>query len=104
MVGTSGSAFERCAPNKASGRALPALIWERLAEIDDTSICELLPRNAVSAGPPPWVGKCLSFKPPAAAVEKAVGVWSAPENPDELKTKSVWRLFAASTSSFSLLF
>src|ERR1700750_1977131 len=73
MVGTSGSAFERCTPNKASARALPALIWERHAEIDETSTCELLPRNAVSAGPPPWVGKCLSFRSPAAAGDRAVG-------------------------------
>jgi hypothetical protein len=78
MVGTSGSAFERSAPNKASGRALPALIWERHAEIDETRICELLPRKAVSAGPPPCVGKCRNFKPPAAAVNSAVGMCSAP--------------------------
>ena len=78
MVGTSGSAGERSLPNKASGRALPALIWERLAEIEETSTWELLPRKAVNAGPPPWVGKCRSFNPPAAAVNSAVGMWSAP--------------------------
>src|SRR5207302_216333 len=47
MVGTSGSAGERSLPNKASGRALPALIWERLAEIEETCTWELLPRKAV---------------------------------------------------------
>ena len=66
MVGTSGSAFERSPPNKASGRALPALICDRQADTDETSTCELLPSNAVNAGPPPWVGRCRSFTPAAA--------------------------------------
>jgi len=64
MVGTSGSALVRLAPNKASGLALPALIWLRQADTDDTSTCALLPRKEVSAGPPPLVGRWRSFKPP----------------------------------------
>jgi hypothetical protein len=66
MVGTSGSAFERVAPNSASGLTLPPLICASEAEIDDTNTCALLPRKAVRAGPPPLVGKWRSFKPPAA--------------------------------------
>ena len=42
---------------QASGRSLPAFICAFAAAIDDTSTCELLPRMAVSAGPPPAVGR-----------------------------------------------
>ena len=72
MVGTSGSAFERSPPNKARGRALPALICDRQADTDETRTCELLPSNAVNAGPPPWVGRCRSLTS-AAAVNKRGG-------------------------------
>src|SRR3954454_21048112 len=103
MVGTSGSAFERWPPNKASGRALPALTWDRQADTDETSTCELLPSKAVNAGPPPWVGKWRSFTP-AALVNRAVGMWSAPYSPDELKMISLGRFLASSTNSCSVLY
>jgi hypothetical protein len=78
MVGTSGTDAARLSPNIASGRALPALIWLMEAEIDDTSTCALLPRKAVSAGPPPLVGKWRNFKSPAAFIYSAIGICSAP--------------------------
>ena len=52
MVGTSGSAAERCAPNEESARALPPLIWPMQAAIEETSAWELLPISAGSAGRP----------------------------------------------------
>ena len=61
MVGTSGNAAERLAPKEASARALPAFICPLAAAIEDTSACELLPISAVSAGPPPLVGKWRSL-------------------------------------------
>ena len=103
MVGTLGSAFERVAPNMASGVALPALICGSEAEIDDTSTCELLPRKAVSAGPPPLVGRWRSFSPPAAFMYSAVGICSAPYRPDELKMISSGRFLASSVRSLSVL-
>ena len=57
MVGTSGSAFERCAPKDASARSLPALTCESVACTVCVVICALLPSTAVIAGPPPAVGR-----------------------------------------------
>ena len=54
------------------------LICESEAETEDTSTAELLPSKAVSAGPPPLVGRWRSFKPPAALMNSAVGMCRAP--------------------------
>src|SRR5476651_2711658 len=104
MVGTSGNAFDRLAPNKASGFALPPLICARQADTDDTITCELLPSSVVSAGPPPLVGRWRSFKPPAAFIYSAVGICSAPYSPDELKMISSGRFWASSVRSLSVLY
>src|SRR6185503_4875031 len=76
-VGTSGNEAARLDEKQASARALPALIWVLAAAIDDTRTCELLPRSAVSAGPPPLVGRCLIFMP-ADFMKRAVGRCKAP--------------------------
>src|SRR5262245_61884718 len=102
MVGTSGSDGERCAPNDARARTLPALSCALAAAIDETSACELLPSTAVSAGPPPLVGRWRSWIP-AALANRAVGRCSAPYRPDELKMIWFGRFLASSTNSFSVL-
>ena len=77
MVGTSGSDVERWSPNQASGRSLPALICAMAAATEETSTCALLPSIAVSAGPPPLVGRWRIWMP-AAFMNSAVGRCSAP--------------------------
>src|SRR5258706_16170218 len=103
MVGTSGCAAERLAPNDASARALPALSWPLAAAIEDTKACELLPISAVSAGPPPAVGRWRSLMP-ADFMNSAIGRCSAPYSPDELKIKPSGRFLASSTNSLSDLY
>src|SRR4029077_3843714 len=102
-VGTSGRDAARCGLKQASARNLPALIWPLAGAIADTSTCELLPRSAVSAGPPPLVGKCFILMP-AACMNSAVGKCSAPYRPDELKISLSGLVLASSTSSLTLLY
>ncbi len=58
MVGTSGNDATRLAPNSAEALELAGLdLRARRPTTDDTSTCALLPSTAVSAGPPPLVGR-----------------------------------------------
>src|SRR2546421_12151766 len=100
IVGTSGCAGERLPPNEASARALPALSWPLAAEIDDTSACELLPISAISAGPPPAVGKWRSWMP-ADFMNNAIGRGSAPYNPDERKINALGGLLGSPMETFN---
>src|SRR3954462_12508531 len=104
MVGTSGTDAARLSPNIARGPALPALSWLIEAEFDDTSTCALLPRKEVSAGPPPLVGRWRNFKSPAAFMYSAIGMCSAPYNPEEEKMISSGRFFASAVNSASDLY
>src|SRR5438045_1691828 len=49
-----------------------------VAEVDCVVTWALLPRMAMIAGPPPLVGKCRSFKGPAALARQARGGCEAP--------------------------
>src|SRR6516165_1945689 len=84
-VGTSGRVRARAAPDTASGRTLPALIWVSVIEDGDKKNCALLPSTAVIAGAPPGVGKWRNCSPPAALAKMAVGTCEAPYSPEELK-------------------
>ena len=77
IVGTSGIDAARFSEKQASARSLPALIWALAAATDVASTWALLPRIAVSAGPPPLVGRCRIWTP-AAFMNSAVGRCSAP--------------------------
>ena len=57
---------------------------------------------AVTAGPPPWVGRWRIWMP-AAFMKSAVGRFSAPCIPEELNTSSFGRFFTSSMNSLSVL-
>src|SRR4029078_2974342 len=88
---------------RGTPRTWPACIWPLAGAIADTSTCELLPRSAVSAGPPPLVGKCFILMS-AARMNSAVGKCSAPYRPEELKISLSGCALASSTNSLTVLY
>src|SRR2546422_5347539 len=81
IVGTSGSAWARCAEVTASGRSLP----ERMNEIDPGTFWMCMstwpPASALVAGPPP-VNGTWRIRMPAACMNISAGTCVEPYTPD----------------------
>ena len=64
----------------------------------------LPPSTAVTAGPPPLVGRCRIFRSPAALANSAVGMCEAPYKPDDEKISLSGLALASATRSFTVLY